>query len=68
MGEESNKNITHYFLLEKSSKMVTGLTEVAGEAGESSVDAGRWLNETLKGHKIGHNAISRGTMLSGNFQ
>jgi hypothetical protein len=48
--------------------MVTGLTEVAGEAGECSVDAGRGLNETLKGHKIGHNAISRGTMLSGNFQ
>jgi hypothetical protein len=48
--------------------MMTGLTEVAGEAGESYVDAGRRLNEMLKGHKIGHNAISRGTMLSGNFQ
>jgi hypothetical protein len=48
--------------------MMTGLTEVAGEAGEISVDAGRGLNETLKGHKIGHIAISRGTMLSGKFQ
>jgi hypothetical protein len=37
-------------------------------AGEVSVDAGRGLNEILKGHKIGHSAISRGTMLSGNFQ
>jgi hypothetical protein len=48
--------------------MMTGLAEVAGEAGESSVDAGRGLNKTLKGHKIGHNAISRGTMMSGKFQ
>jgi hypothetical protein len=48
--------------------MMTELTEVAGKAGENSFDAGRGMNETLKGHKIGHNAISRGTMLSGKFQ
>jgi hypothetical protein len=47
---------------------MTGLTEVADEAGESSVDVKRGVNETLKGHKIGHNAIRRGKMLSGNFQ
>jgi hypothetical protein len=47
---------------------MTELTEVVSEAGDGSVDAGRGLNETLKGHKIVHNAISRGTMLSGIFQ
>ena len=47
-------------MLQKSSRIVTGLTEVAGEAGESSVDAGRWLNEDK--------AISKWTMLSGKFQ
>jgi hypothetical protein len=48
--------------------MGTGLTEVAGEAGESFVDAGRRLNEVLKGHKVGHKAISKWTKLSGKFQ
>jgi hypothetical protein len=55
-------------LLQKFSKKGTGLTELAGEAGESSVDSGRGPNETLKGHKVGHKAISKWTMLSGNFQ
>jgi hypothetical protein len=55
-------------LLQKSSKIGDRVTEVAGEAGDGSVDAGRWLNEVMKGHKVRQKAISKWTMLSGKFQ
>jgi hypothetical protein len=55
-------------LLQKSSKVGDRVTEVAGKAGDGSSDAGRRLNEVLKGHKFGHKAISKWTMLSGKFQ
>jgi hypothetical protein len=55
-------------LLQKSSKVDDRVTEVAGESRDSSVDAGRRLNEVMKGQKVGHKAISKRTMLSGKFQ
>jgi hypothetical protein len=44
------------------------VTEVAGEAEDGYVDAGRRINELMKGQKVGHKAISKWTMLSGKFQ
>jgi hypothetical protein len=55
-------------LLQKSFKVGDRVTEGAGEAGDGSVDSGRRLNELLMGHKVGHKAISKWTMLSGKFQ
>jgi hypothetical protein len=53
-----NKKGTHYFLLQKSSKVGDRVTEVAGDDGEYSVDSGRGLNNILNVHKVGHKAIS----------
>jgi hypothetical protein len=55
-------------LLQKSSKVGDRVTEVADEDGEYSADAGRVLNDLLKGDKVGHKAISWWTMLSGKFK
>jgi hypothetical protein len=41
--KKSNKNITHYFLLQKSSKVDDRVTEVDGHDGETSIDAGNGL-------------------------
>jgi hypothetical protein len=43
------------------------VTEVADDDGECSFDTGRVLNYLLKGHKVGHKAISWWTMRSGNI-
>ena len=67
-GGISNKKGTHYFLLQKFSKVGNRVTEGADDDGEYSVDTERRLNEVLKGHKVGHKAISKWTMLSGKFQ
>jgi hypothetical protein len=55
-------------MLQKSSKVGDRVTEVADEDGECSSEAGRVLNDLLKGHKVVHKAISWWTMLSGKFQ
>jgi hypothetical protein len=55
-------------LLQKSYKVGDRVTEVADEDGECSADAGRVLNDLLKGHKVGQKAIIWWTMLSGKFQ
>jgi hypothetical protein len=53
-----NKKGTHYFLLQKSSKVDDRVTEVDGDDGDCSVDSGRGINNILKVHKVGHKAIS----------
>jgi hypothetical protein len=57
-GGIGNKKGTHYFLLQKSSKVGDRVTEVAGDDGKCSVDAGRVLNNIMNVHKVGHKAIS----------
>jgi hypothetical protein len=57
-GGIGNKKGTHYFLLQKSSKVGNRVTEVDDVDGECSVDAGRVLNNILNVHKVGHKAIS----------
>jgi hypothetical protein len=54
-------------LSQKSFKFGNRVTEVADDDGKCSVDAGRVLNDLLKGHKVGNKAISWWTILSGNI-